>query len=375
MPEDKGPVQEPIVDDPAPQEDVRTEAPQWHRYTWLGGFLAVLLILAGVISYLQWGSVGQQSDAPLKIGVIRYVRQISAVEDGFYKKMEELGYIEGDTVEYVIAPFADSPAEVPDLAKDVIGQDVDLIYANTDVAARGTQQALKEMGREDIPMVFTHANAADETGLVSNLQSTGENYTGVVVDFVEMTEKKLEFLQHIDPNIKKIGIIDAQQLDSASALLIKELPRAVQKFDMELARFKIVGNAGPDADREIDELIANLTPGDMDALFYMPGPVSNKPPTPQKLFRAARDLKIPSVGIISAHVIEHGALFSYSHDLIAMGEQTAIIVDKVLRGTHPSDIPVEYPKENQLTVHLGVAEEIGVTIPDSMLVIADQKIK
>src|SRR3989344_30370 len=154
--------------------------------------LGVLAIVSVGLALLQ-----MKPSAPEKvytIGIMRYLKALEKVEEGFYRGMENLGYIEGKNVKYIITEYGESPQVMQGIAQQLIDQDVDLIMAIPNVAATGAKQATESAGRTDIPVVFTNANKPDATGLIGNYKSSGNNLTGVAVNFVEITAKKLEFL-------------------------------------------------------------------------------------------------------------------------------------------------------------------------------------
>ncbi|MEK7076633.1 MAG: ABC transporter substrate binding protein, partial [Patescibacteria group bacterium] len=107
--------------------------------------------------------------------------------------------------------------------------------------------------------------------------------------------------------------------------------------------------------------------------FYLPGPISNLPQNAQLVIDMARRLKIPAAFLLSSQV-ERGGLFTYAHDTVEMGKQTAVLVDNILRGKRPSAIPVGFSEKNTLVINLKTAREAGITIPESLLDIADTKI-
>jgi len=333
-------------------------------------FLSVAVVIVAVFLGL-WMTRG--GIKVVTIGVLRYAEGLEQVENGFYQGMENLGYKDGENVRYIVTPYGESPDKMQALAQELVDQDVDLIVAVTNVAASGAKKAAEASGRTDIPIVFSHANTPDATGLVKSFISSGNNLTGVAVNFVELTAKKLEFLKRIDPSIKRIGILDADFQDPAGKFTQNELQKNVPRFGMEVVSYKVVNDVGPEATAEVATIAEKIKPGDIDAFFYLPGPISNSPQNVQLVIDMAQRLKVPTVFLFNSQV-EQGGLFAYAHDLTVMGKQTAAFADEVLRGKRPSDIPVKFPDKNTLVINLSTARAIGVTIPESLLNIADVKI-
>mgnify|MGYP001605070076 CR=1 FL=1 len=308
------------------------------------------------------------------IGMLRYIPQTSKVEDGLYTGMKELGYEEGKNIRYIISPYGESPEKMQPLAQSLIDQNVDLIFAITSVAAGGAKKATEESGRTDIPVVFTHSNQPDKQGHIKSFQSSGNNLTGVAINFEEVTDKKLDFLKKINSSIKRVGTLDAVHTDAAGQFILGALRAGAPKFGMEAVSYKVQSNVGPEATAEIAKIMATIKPGEIDAFFHLAGPISNPPSNVQLIIDMVKRLKIPAVYLVETQV-EQGGLMSYAHDQIAMGGQTAVIVDKVLKGQLPANIPVEFPNKNSLVINSKTAEEASITIPQSLLRIADKIIK
>ena len=332
-----------------------------------------IVILVAVMVFLGFVWVNPLATKARTIGVLRYIEELKQVETGLYQGMENLGYKDGENIRYLITPYGESPQRMQALAQELVDQDVDLIVAITNVAASGAKKATEASGRTDIPIIFAYANTPDVTGLVKSFASSGNNLTGVAVNLVELTAKKLEFLKRISPSLKRVGILDADFTDPAGKFAQNELQKVAPQFGVEIVSYKVVNDIGPKAMAEIATLTEKIKPGDVDAFFYLPGPVSNPPQNAQLVIDMTRRLKISAVFLLHSQV-ERGGLFAYAHDMVVVGKQTATFVDKVLRGNRPSNIPVEFPEKNTLVINLSTARAIEITIPESLLNIADIKI-
>ena len=340
--------------------------------------LPVVGLIVLLAAALTFGSVleKKQPQKIYTIGVMLYIPQLhDNVKKGFFQGMEKMGHKDGESVRYIVTPYGETPEKMQGIAQGLVDQNVDLIVAVTNVAATGAKQATEASGRTNLPIVFSHANTPDATGLIKSFQSSGNNLTGVAVDFVEVTEKKLEFLKQINPNITRIGVFDAAFTDPASKFSLDALQKASPKFGIEIVSYKILNNVGPEATAEIAGIAGAIKSGEIDAFFQLPGPVISAPSNVKAVIDMAKRLKIPAVYHADPQV-EQGGLFTYSHDLIAMGEQTAVFADKILRGgQRPTDIPVEFPNKNSLVINAKTAKEIGLTIPESLLLIANRIIQ
>ncbi|MCH8986782.1 ABC transporter substrate-binding protein [Patescibacteria group bacterium] len=337
----------------------------------IGAFF--ILFLGGIFLFQsQKGtSIFEVAEEPKTIGLIQYIVFLDPVLDGFKEGMAELGYIEGKDIIYLEREFVSQPPDARDHAKKLIEKDPDLIMAITTVTAGAVITETAAAGRTDIPIVFSHAVNAVQAGLAESFKSSGNNSTGIEVNFPDLTAKKLEFLQRINPSIKKIGILDPVHTDIATTFVLPEFEKTAPEFGFEIIRYRIENAPGPEATEEIRRVMNGIQPGEIDAYFQIPSPVNDSPDNVPVVMKRMEQLKVPAVWLTQPQVTALGGLFTYESDLLAMGKQTAQMVDKVLKGVHPSDIPLEFAQKNVLIINLQAAEKINITIPSSLLEIAD----
>ncbi len=333
-------------------------------------FLAFAAIIA-VGGYFLWKYAVFTEPAPktYNIGVIRYLKIYDPIVGGFKEGMAQAGYKEGINVVYH-SYDVDKVGDVNAAAKELIQKNVDLIFAVTTVAGVGTLKETELAQRTDVPIVFAQGNLAQRAGLVKSLESSGNNTTGVAVDFVQLTAKKLELLKMIKPGVKKLGYFDAAHGDPAAMFALEELKIQAPKFGITLVPYRHASPVGPAATEEIKNILQKIKPGEIDAYFHLPGPVmgfQNQPVIIGELNR----LKIPGVWL-ELPSVAIGGLFSYSQDLFDLGRQAVFMADKVLKGTKPADIPVELPRQYFFHINLKTAREIGLTIPKEILLLANK---
>ena len=332
--------------------------------------LAVLAVAAGALVLARPSSPPAE---PHTIGVLQYLPVMEASLQGLKDGMAKLGYVEGGNITYESRQaFADFN-KLDEYAREFVNADVDLIYAIALESALSAKKEAEKLGRADIPIVFVNANDPDKLGLIGSFRSSGNQVTGVATDFVAVTAKKLEFLRQIKPDIKKIGVFEAKITDPAGEYMLAELRQQAPKFGMEVIAYPLSSPPGPALIPEIEASMAGIKPGAIDAYFHLPGPVLSIPPV-EPLFAAfPGTLKIPSV-FLSPSLVEQGALMSYQHDFYGVGMQAAAYVDKIFRGRAPAELPIEFQKNNVLTLNLNAAKDIGVEIPASLIRIADHVI-
>jgi putative tryptophan/tyrosine transport system substrate-binding protein len=213
-----------------------------------------------------------------------------------------------------------------------------------------------------------------ETGFLKSYASSGTYVTGVVPDDVDVTIKKLEFLKEIDPNAKKIGVFYSSMVkiyptEATLAALREQAP----KLGMELVEYDIKAPPAPPSTAAMQKIADGIKPGDIDAIVTIPELVSNYQDNPKILLELSKRIKAPVLFLTVPRVFE-GGLLSYSQDYIVFGKQAAAQADRIFKGTHPSEIPIEYSHENLLIINLKTAKELGLTVPESLLYKANQVI-
>lgn len=329
----------------------------------------IAAIVTGGYFLRQYVSFSEPEPKHYKIGIIRYLKIYDPEVDGFKEGMEQAGYKESVNVTYYRYDV-DKVEDARVAAKELIQKNVDLIFAVTTVAAKGALDETASANRTDIPIVFAQGNLAVRAGLVKSLQSSGNNATGVAVDFVQLTAKKLEFLKTIKPSIRRLGYFDAAHADPAATFALEELKIQAPKLGIILVPYAHKNPVGPAATEELKNILQNIKPGEIDAYFHLPGPVmgfQNQPIIITELNR----LKIPAVWL-ELPSVAIGGLFSYSQDLVDLGRQAVFIADNVLKGTKPADIPVELPRKYFLYVNLKTAREIGLIVPENIILQANK---
>ncbi len=289
--------------------------------------------------------------------------------------MSELGYKEGQDISYDPKQADGDKEKLKQFSEEFINQKVDLILADSPESGVAALQVATKSANPAIPIVFANATRPDKIGLIKSFKSSGNNTTGVAVDFASLTAKKLEFLKRINPKITKLGVISSKVSDPTADYNLEELRSQAPKFGMTLVEYQLKSPPGPSSTQEVQKLVDSLKPGDFDAYFHPAGPVVNFPANRKILMSIGKKLKVPTVFTRDFDPNEESWLLSYGHDFLETGKQVAVIVDKVLKGTKPADIPIEYHKKNRLIIDLRAASDIGITIPDSILAIADRKIK
>lgn len=292
------------------------------------------------------------------IGVINPTSGLDAIVEYFKTSMAEFGYSEGENIAYIYEGATNSIEALDAVAQRLVEADADAILSITTSATLAIQQATADT---DIPVVFVPVTDPVGAGLVESLKRPGGNITGVTFIFQE--EQRLQWLVHTVPTIKKI-YIPYNPKDRSAVLALETANTTAAELGIE-----IITRAA----RTPEEVIAAIeqVPAEADAVFRLPDSLFI--PHLAKLVEVANARKLPSSGPGEAS-IQAGTLIVYGikHDAIA--KQAARLVDQILSGIKPADLPVEMA-ETFLTINLKTAEIIGLDIPDEVLRQADTIIR
>jgi putative ABC transport system substrate-binding protein len=276
----------------------------------------------------------------------------------FAKRLLELSEMDHRTVAIEYRWSEGRPERVAEIAAEFVQQKVDLI-----VAYGGAAVALKE-ATAAIPIVFAPAVDPVGVGLVTSLSHPGGNATGLSIQATEAAGKRLEFLRELVPKLGRLGIL----FDGGYVATVQE------KDEVQyLARALGLESVPQDIRRAEDIASAfDALKGQVDALYVTENALifTNR----ETITRLALSAQLPTT-CTNADITRAGALMSYGPDFPALFRRAAEIVDKILRGTKPGDIPVEQPTKFDLVVNLTSAKTLGLTIPDKILALADEVIE
>jgi putative tryptophan/tyrosine transport system substrate-binding protein len=340
-------------------------------------FLLVILFALGITYYKlnpSKFSAPVENTKPtknVKVGIIHWVGHLKPMETGFKEAMTELGYIEGKDISYESKSGDGDPKKANAIAKEYISNNVDLIFALTPPAII---EALKETTASGklIPVVYASGDYPIELGYAKSYRSSGNNTTGIAIEQIDLTSKRLQFLKDMNPKISKVGVF-ASNSNYVSRKSFEAVQSQATKFGFTVVEYKVTAKP-ENSPAEIQAIANKINPGEIDAIFSLPDPVVNFKDNPKILISLGKRLKIPTAMLFITNV-QDGALFAYNTDLIDNGKQVAIMADKIIKGAKPTDIPIEFPRKNSLVVNLKTANEIGIAIPSFILSIASQKIE
>jgi putative ABC transport system substrate-binding protein len=272
--------------------------------------------------------------------------------------LNELGWIDGHTVTIEFRWADGRPERYADIAAEFVRRKVDVI-----VTAGGAVPAAKK-ATPDIPIVFAVASNPVESGLVKSLARPGGNVTGLSSQQPDLIGKRLELLRELLPGLRRLAIL-ANVGYSASALELGEVDSAARTLGLEVTRLEV---------RQVADIAAafDRLNGGVDALYVCADPLTSGQQT--RIVTLAQGARLPSTSGVGGYA-EAGGLIYYGSNFPDLFRRSAEIVDKILRGRKPADIPVEQPTKFDLVINLIAAKALGLEVPLTLLARADEVIE
>jgi ABC-type uncharacterized transport system substrate-binding protein len=277
--------------------------------------------------------------------------------------LRELGYAEDQNI-VIERLFGESNADrLRELAAELVKRQVDVIVALSTTAARPARQATTV-----IPIVAIAMADPVEDDLVASLARPGGNVTGTTFLGPELVAKRLQLLSEVVPQHSRVAIVWHPRAygDRTMAGMLKEAERAAGALGIQL---QFVPVTSPE---DITGAFSLMTRERADALSVFPSPV---------LFAAygriagiAAEKRLPTI-YAAREGVEVGGLMSYGANLPNLARQTAVYVDKILKGAKPAQLPVQQPTKFELAINLKAARALGLSIPPSLLASADEVIE
>ena len=273
----------------------------------------------------------------------------------FRETMRTLGYPEGGDVAIEIHLAAGDAARLATLAQDLAATPVDVIVADGGAATEAARAATTR-----VPIVGIIGGDPVERGVVASLARPGGNVTGITLHSFDLGPKQVELFRELRPDAKRV-------------LLLAGLPDVVRATDEAARRLglePVAAAAGSPA--EIERALAPAALERLDGVIVLPGPetASHRFAVTALINAAARPAVYPDRDFAFA-----GGLVSYGTDISDVYRRIARMVDRVLRGASPAELPIDRPERIELVVNLRTARALGVTIPPLLLVRADEVIE
>ena len=276
----------------------------------------------------------------------------------FFDEMRLLGWVEGQIIAYDRVFADDQQQTLTRLAAELVARRPDLIYAPPASAALAAKQATKT-----IPIVFGSLSNLVSLGLVTDLAHPSGNVTGVSSTFELLGLKRAELFLQILPRAKRLGLLgEPGRMSKGEAA---SFAAGLATLGLSL----IVADAANPA--ELEAAVARLADQRVDGILAETTLANN---LRARVIELANARRLPVVGAL-AQMADTGALFSYGSSRAGNLRRSAQLVDKILKGAKPADIPVEQSTVFELVVNLKTAKALGIKIPQSILLRADRVIE
>jgi putative tryptophan/tyrosine transport system substrate-binding protein len=311
-------------------------------------------LAAGVLLAWPLRVRAQQSTKIWRIGFIAH--RYEKFYDPLFSGLRELGYVEGQNL-IVERRYAEGDAErFAEFAREMVRLRVDAIIVVTTPAAMAARNETKT-----IPIVHPAAIDPVGTGLIASLAHPGGNVTGLAVLNGETSAKRVELLQEVIPGLSK-GAVLWNSANPANSLAWRETESAGGKLGVALTSQEVRSPA------DFEAAFASMAQDHPDVLLVVQDALTLE--HRKEIIDFTLQNKLPSM-FVGKEWVEEGGLMSYGDRLPERYRRAADLVDKVLRGTKPADIPVEQPTTFELAVNLKTAKAIGLTLPPAFIARAD----
>jgi putative ABC transport system substrate-binding protein len=276
----------------------------------------------------------------------------------FSKRMEELGYFDGQSVSYVYRSAEGRPEAIQRLASELVSMSPAVVVTTGPPAIRALKDATAT-----IPIVFAAVGDAIAAGAVQNMAHPGGNVTGLSFLNIELSAKRLEVLAEALPHLRRVAILrDA----NTPREWLSATEQAGQSRGLQLRTIEV---SEPEA---LESAFDALATARADALDVLASAMFNTQKHRLVELAARR-----GVATIYEHrdFVETGGLLSYGPNIPDLFRRAAVYVDKILKGAKPGDLPVEQPTTFELVINLRTAKALGLTIPPTLLARADEVIE
>src|SRR5438552_1001130 len=323
---------------------------------------AFLSTLAGGLLAAPLAAEAQQTGKVYRIGFLGpgperiYTDPLPSLRAG----LRELGYVEGKNIVFEYRFAEDKYERLPGLAAELVRDKVDVIVVHATPGTRAVKQATRT-----IPIVMVSVGDPVGTGLVASLARPGSNVTGVSNIDVGLAAKRLQLLKEVLPKLSLVAVL-RNPTNPVGELQFRETQAAARSLGIEI---QLVDVRDP---KELESAFSVMAKARAGAFTVMADLLFLS--QQQQIATLATKRRLPSVFARGENVAA-GGLMSYGPTLADQFRQAATYVDKILKGAKPGDLPVEEPTRMYLVINLKTAKALGLTIPHSVLLRADQIIE
>jgi putative ABC transport system substrate-binding protein len=285
-----------------------------------------------------------------------------AMVDAFRQGLQDMGYLEGQTIHLEYRWAEGHPERLTELAADLVRLPVDVLVT---VSMRGVRAA--RYATATIPIVSGGAGDLVRGGLVASLAQPGGNITGVTDINPELNGKQLELLKAVVPGIARVAFLsDAVADPQTAALHWQEVQAAAQTLAPQLHPVEVREAA------DLEDAFTTMTRQGAEVLVTALSAFTLQ--HRRQIAALAAQHRLPAM-YQGREFVEAGGLMAYGTDRLDQGRRAASYVDKILRGAKPADLPIEQPTKLELVINLKTAQTLGLTMPPMLLFQATEVIR
>jgi putative ABC transport system substrate-binding protein len=319
----------------------------------------LLTSLAGALAAPRSARAQPPTKVP-RVGFLGAVPRSSPGLRAFEERLSELGYVDGRNIAIEFRTGAGNLDLLPGLAAELVRLDIDLLIAGGSEAT--ARAARRVAGTRPIVIVAIDYDPI-ALGYIASLARPGGNITGVFLQQIELTRKRVELLREALPKVRRVGILwDASATDQfkAASDTARSLGLRVQSLELRSPLYDLAGAFTVAARDHAHAVLATTSP----EIFRNRASVA----------QLATKNRLPTMFALREFA-EAGGLMAYGPSLTSMYADAATLVDKILKGAKPADLPIEQPSKFELVINLKTAKALGLTIPATLLFQADEVIQ
>jgi putative ABC transport system substrate-binding protein len=295
-----------------------------------------------------------------RLGILQPGAPPDPLVDALQERLKELGYSEGHNIAYVYRWAEGKLNRLTELAKELVDLKVDVITAFSTPAAIAAQKAT-----QTIPVVFGGVGDPVGSGVVPSLSRPGGNITGISILATELSAKRLELLEEIVPGASPVAMF-WNDTNPGMVLRAHEAQNAADKLSLNLQSIGVHDLIS------FDTAFARIESGRFNALLILVDPFTRE--HRQRIVDFAAQRRLPAI-YESREFVDAGGLISYGPSLPALQRRAADYVSMIFRGSNPADLPVEQPTKFEMVIGMKAAKALGLTLPQSVVMRADQLIE
>ncbi len=316
-----------------------------------------ILIALGTLAALP--AYSQQANKASRIGILSLNSGPNKSIEAFLEELRRLGYVEGRNIQVEYRWAAGKNEFLPEMAAELVRLKVDIIVTQATSPVTAAKRATST-----IPIVMTGPNDPVGAGLVISLARPGGNVTGMSNQATDLAGKDLQLLRELAPKADRIAVLTDKS--KVGALFIEQVQASAKRLGVTLATQQL------NQTEALVDAFATFQRSRTQALIVQQTTFTSE--NAKQIVALAAKHRMPTI-YGSRAFVDEGGLMSYGPSFLAVYRRAATYVDKILKGAKPADLPVEQPTKFEMVINRKTAKALGLTIPQTLLLQADETIK